>query len=69
MTPRTEPNALPPLFTDWQDWLGTYRAYVEDFKDSQKRFSDEVRLKIRLQRLGFAGADLSSEMTYVKEST
>ncbi len=68
MTPRTEPNALPPLFTDPQDWRDTYAAYVEEFKSSPKMFSDVVLLEIRLKRLGYVGVNLQNELMYVKEN-
>jgi len=68
MIPNTEPNSLPPLFFDVQDWRDTYAAYVERFKTSQKTYSDEVLLKIQLKRLGFVGVRLDDELRYIKEN-
>lgn len=69
MTPHTEPNSLPPLFTDWLDWREAYAAYVERFKTSPKTFSDGLLLELHLKLLGFAGSRLASEMTYIRENT
>lgn len=68
MTPNTEPNSLPSLFSDVQDWRDTYTSYVEAFKASQKNYSDEVLLWIRLKRLGFVGVNLEREIEFVKEN-
>ena len=68
MTPNTEPNSLPPLFSDAQDWRDTYTAYVEEFRASPKNYSDEVLLRIKLKRLGFVGVRLDDEFRYIKEN-
>jgi hypothetical protein len=65
--PLTEPNSLPPLFSDAQDWRHTYAAYVADFQDSAKTFADKTLLKIRLKRLGFVGANLDNEFRFIVE--
>jgi len=67
MPPNTEPNSLPPLFIDAQDWRNTYNAYVEEFRNSAKAHSDAVRLEIRLKRLGYVGANLVNELKYIKD--
>jgi len=65
MTPSTEPNSLPLLFSDVQDWRDAYAAYVEEFKAGPKTYSDDVLLKIRLRRLGFVGVNLENEFRYI----
>lgn len=65
--PRTEPNSLPPAFSEWEEWRVTYADCVTEFKESKRTISDEVRLKIRLQRLGYVGVRLDDETRYVKE--
>lgn len=69
MKPSTEPNSLPPLFSDVRDWRDTYSAYVEAFKASPKTYSDVVLLKIQLKRLGFVGLNLEREIEFVKENS
>lgn len=64
--PLTEPNALPDLFTNQQDWRDTYTAYVVYFRTGPKTFSDEVQLRIRLQRLGYHGTRLEDEIAHIK---
>lgn len=66
--PNTEPNSLPPMYDDWQDWRTAYAVHVEEFKVSPKTYSDEVLLRIRLKRLGFVGGNLSREIEFIKES-
>lgn len=68
MTPRTEPNSIPPMFADRQEWRETYAAYVGEFKESGRRRSDELRLKLQLIRLGFIDANLDSEVKYIKDN-
>ena len=68
LAPNDEPNSLPPLFSDVQDWRDTYAAYVEEFKAGAKTYSDEVLLKIQLKRLGFVGVSLENEFRYIKEN-
>lgn len=68
MIPSSEPNSLPPLFSDPQDWRDTYTAYANEFKDSPKAYSDEVLLEIKLKRLGFIGVRLDAEIRYIKEN-
>ena len=67
--PSTEPNSLPPMYDDWQDWRGTYTTFIAEFGASQKTYSDEVLLKIRLKRLGFVGVGLEREIEFVKENS
>jgi hypothetical protein len=66
--PGTEPNSLPPLFSDVQDWRDTYATYVGEFNASAKTYSDEVLLKIHLRRLGFVGVNLANEFRHVVEN-
>jgi hypothetical protein len=66
--PNTEPNSLPALYDDWQDWRGTYATHVAAFGASPKTYSDEVLLRIRLKRLGFVGVHLDREIEFVKGS-
>lgn len=61
--PRTEPNALPPLFSSWQEWRAAYDAYVDEFDFE----GDEDRLKENLIRLGYSGAILTEELKYIKD--
>lgn len=68
MRPHSEPNSIPPMCADRRDWRETYTAYVEEFKASPKTYSDEVRLEIRLKRLGFIGTRLYEEVKYIKEA-
>jgi len=64
---RTEPNSLPSLFDDWQDWRRTYAAYAEQFKTSAKdNYFNEALLKVQLKRLGFTGVDLIREIEFIK---
>lgn len=67
-TPNTEPNSLPPLYDDWQDWRATYADHVEEFRASPKTCSDVLMLKIRLKRLGFVGVNLDREIEFIKEN-
>ncbi len=48
------------------DWRETYAAYVADFKNSPRGYSDEVLLSIRLKKLGYAGTRLNEELLYIK---
>jgi hypothetical protein len=68
MIPNTEPNSLPPLFDNWQEWRGTYAVCAEEFKERGKTYSDEVLLKIRLKRLGYVGVNLDREIEFIKEN-
>jgi hypothetical protein len=68
MIPSTEPNSLPSPYDDWQDWRAAYAVHVKEFNASPKTYSDEVLLKIRLERLGFVGVSLEREIEFVKES-
>jgi hypothetical protein len=68
MTPGTEPNSLPPLYDDWQEWRAMYATHVKEFKASPKTCSDELMLKIRLKRLGFVGVGLEREIKFVKNA-
>jgi hypothetical protein len=65
--PNTEPNSLPPMYSDWQDWRQAYAVHAAEFKASPKTYSDEVLLKIRLKRLGFVGIGLEREIEFIKE--
>ena len=65
--PRTEPNSLPELYLDWEEWRNAYEFIVDDFKRGPKTFSDEVLLKIHLKRIGFVGLDLDAELRHIKE--
>ncbi len=67
-TPNTEPNSLPPMYDDWQDWRAAYSVHAKEFKASSKDYSDEVLLRIRLKRLGFVGVDLEREVEFIKEN-
>ena len=62
-----EPNALPPAFSDWQEWRTLYAQHVADFKASAKDASDVLQLKIRLQRMGYFGKRLDDEIRHLKE--
>jgi hypothetical protein len=66
--PNTEPNSLPSMYDDWQDWRQAYTVHVKEFNDGPKTYSDEVLLKIRLKRLGFIGIGLEREIEFVKEN-
>lgn len=62
--PSTEPNSLPSLFDDWQDWRRTYARYVEEFK----RQPNESMLELNLRCLGFVGVNLDREIEFIKEN-
>lgn len=64
--PRTEPNFLPTAFCDWKEWRDAYAEFTAEFKASSKTASDELQLRIRLQRLGYIGIRLNDEMNYVR---
>jgi hypothetical protein len=61
-----EPNALPPLYSSWQEWREVHAQHVADFQASAKGASDVLQLKIRLQRLGYFGARLDDEIEFIK---
>lgn len=63
--PSTEPNSLPPVFDDWQDWRRAYASYVEEFKS--RASVNETMLTINLKRLGFVGVNLDREIESIKE--
>jgi hypothetical protein len=65
---RTEPNSLPSLFDDWQDWRHMYAAYAEQFKTSAKTILNEAVLEMHLKRLGFVGVNLDREIEFIKEN-
>jgi len=66
MTPNTEPNSLPSMYDDWQDWRAAYAVRVKEFNASPKTYSDEVLLRIRLKCLGFIGLHLDREIEFIK---
>lgn len=68
MNPNTAPNSLPPLFYDPDDWRATYDAYVQEYKNSDRGTFRELILRTGLKRLGYVGANLETEMTYIKEN-
>lgn len=51
-----------------QEWKETYAAYVEEYKKSQRKASDEIMLNLQLKRLGFVGVLLDQEMKHIKEN-
>jgi hypothetical protein len=65
--PNTEPNSLPSLFDDWQDWRHAYAAFVADFKLSGKTILNEAVLEVRLKGLGFVGVNLDREIEFIKQ--
>lgn len=62
-----EPNALPPAYSSWHEWRTSYTEFVAEFKASPKSASDELQLKIRLQRMGYVGVRLGEEIRYVRD--
>lgn len=62
----TEPNALPLIYSSWQEWRTTYEQHVAEFKTGNKGTSDVLQLKLRLQRLGYFGVRLEDEIRFVK---
>lgn len=65
--PSTEPNSLPSLFDDWQEWRRAYSSYVEEFNASAKTHWNEAILDMRLKRLGFVGVNLDREIEFIKQ--
>lgn len=66
--PNTEPNSLPSIFDDWEDWRRTYATHVREFLESPRSVLSEAALEARLKGLGFVGANLSREIKYIKET-
>lgn len=64
--PNTQPNSLPPLFDDWQEWRRSYATYVKEFKAYGATYVSEALLEIRLKRLGFVGVNLDREIEFIK---
>lgn len=65
--PQSEPNALPTLFENWNDWRATYDIYEAEYLASKRMCADKLQLKIRLMRLGFVGPSLETEVRHVEE--
>lgn len=65
--PLMEPNSLPARFSKWEEWREAYADRVNTYNASEKHSSDLLYLRIQLGQLGFAGVNLESEVTYIKE--
>lgn len=62
--PYTEPNSLPEIFDDWQEWRARYQEFVALYND---RKIDRNNLRHGFRILGYAGADLENELNYCLE--
>jgi len=61
----SEPNSLPALYTDWDDWRAVYGDIVEAFYKTPGVSSDLLLLRIQLGRLGFVGGALDAELEFI----
>lgn len=64
--PNTEPNTLPAPFDNWDDWRAVYEDRVSTFKSGRQGRDALYELTAALQRLGYAGTNLQTELNYIQ---